>query len=156
MRRAPPSESRARSRTAAPSEASSPWSSSWRRACRLRQLRYFVVSAEELSFAAAARRLHISQPSISTALADLEVSFGVQLFIRHHASGLSLTQAGRDMLGRARDLLKIAEELQVAAKEMDAGVTGAIALGCLTSLAPPIMPKLIRLFTGERAGVLFH
>ncbi|MFW8369172.1 helix-turn-helix domain-containing protein, partial [Klebsiella pneumoniae] len=57
----------------------------------LRQLRYFVVTAEALSFTAAAKRLHISQPSISTALADLEVSFGVQLFIRHHASGLSLT-----------------------------------------------------------------
>ena len=78
----------------------------------LRQLRYFVVTAEALSFTAAARRLHISQPSISTALADLEESFGVQLFIRHHASGLSLTQAGRDLLGQARNLLKIAEELQ--------------------------------------------
>jgi Bacterial regulatory helix-turn-helix protein, lysR family len=62
----------------------------------LRQLRYFVVTAEVLSFTAAAKKLHISQPSISTALADLEASFGVQLFTRHHASGLSLTQAGRD------------------------------------------------------------
>src|SRR5579862_4783147 len=97
----------------------------------LRQLRYFVVTAEVLSFTAAARRLHISQPSISTALADLEISFGVQLFIRHHASGLSLTQAGRDLLGQARNLLKFAEELQMAAKEMDGGMTGAIALGFL-------------------------
>src|SRR5258706_2065635 len=94
----------------------------------LRQLRYFVVTAELLSFTAAAKQLHISQPSISTALADLETSFGVQLFIRHHASGLSLTQAGRDMLGRARDLLKNAEELQTAAKEMDGGMSEAITL----------------------------
>ena len=101
----------------------------------LRQLRYFVVTAEALSFTAAAKRLHISQPSISTALADLESSFGVQLFIRHHASGLSLTQAGRDLLGQARNLLKIAEELQTSAKEMDGGMTGSIALGCLVSLA---------------------
>ena len=57
----------------------------------LRQLRYFVVTAEVLSFTAAARLLHISQPSISTAIAELEDSFGVQLFIRHHASGLSMT-----------------------------------------------------------------
>ena len=99
----------------------------------LRQLRYFVVTAETLSFTAAAKRLHISQPSISTALADLESSFGVQLFIRHHASGLSLTQAGRDLLGQARNLLKIAEELQTSAKEMDGGMTGSIALGCLVS-----------------------
>src|ERR1700743_3959187 len=72
----------------------------------LRQLRYFVVSAEALSFTAAAKRLHISQPSISTALADLEASFGVQLFIRHHASGLSLTQAGPHIRRRGRDLFR--------------------------------------------------
>jgi len=119
----------------------------------LRQLRYFVVTAETLSFTAAAKRLHISQPSISTALADLESSFGVQLFIRHHASGLSLTQAGRDLLGQARNLLKIAEELQTSAKEMDGGMTGSIALGCLVSLAPPLMPRLIARFAAEHAGI---
>ena len=84
------------------------------------------------------------------------MSFGVQLFIRHHASGLSLTQAGRDLLGQARNLLKIAEELQTTAKEMDGGMTGAIALGCLVSLAPPLMPGLISRFTGEHAGISFR
>ena len=122
----------------------------------LRQLRYFVVTAEALSFTAAAKRLHISQPSISTALADLEASFGVQLFIRHHASGLSLTQAGRDMLGQARNLLKNAEELQSAAREMDGGMSGAIALGCLVSLAPPVMPALISRFIASHSGVNFR
>src|ERR1700742_3255452 len=67
----------------------------------LRQLRYFVVTAEMLSFTGAAKKLHISQPSISTSLADLEESFGVQLFIRRHASGLSLTQAGGRAVGPA-------------------------------------------------------
>ena len=51
----------------------------------LRQLRYFIVTAEVLSFTAAAKLLHISQPSVSASLAALESSFGVQLFIRHHA-----------------------------------------------------------------------
>lgn len=122
----------------------------------LRQLRYFVVTAEALSFTAAAKRLHISQPSISTALADLEASFGVQLFIRHHASGLSLTQSGRDLLGHARNLLKNAEELQLTAREMDGGMTGSISLGCLVSLAPPLMPGIISRFVGEHAGIAFR
>src|SRR6202046_2820047 len=122
----------------------------------LRQLRYFVVTAEALSFTAAAKKLHISQPSISTALADLEASFGVQLFIRHHASGLSLTQAGRDMLGQARNLLKNAEELQSAAREMDGGMSGVIALGCMVSLAPPVMPALISRFIASHSGVHFR
>jgi DNA-binding transcriptional LysR family regulator len=122
----------------------------------LRQLRYFVVTAEVLSFTAAAKLVHISQPSISTAIADLEDSFGVQLFIRHHASGLSMTQAGREMLGKTRDLLKYAEELQVAAREMDTGMSGSIALGCLVSLAPPLLPGLISRFVTEHAGIAFR
>ncbi|WP_150695392.1 LysR family transcriptional regulator [Pandoraea terrae] len=122
----------------------------------LRQLRYFVVTAETLSFTAAAKLLHISQPSISTAVADLEVSFGVQLFIRHHASGLSLTQAGRDLLGHARNLLKNAEELQLTAREMDGGVTGSISLGCLVSLAPPLMPGIISRFVRDHSAITFR
>ncbi|WP_256987980.1 LysR family transcriptional regulator [Bordetella genomosp. 9] len=122
----------------------------------LRQLRYFVAAAETLSFTAAAKALHISQPSMSTALAELESSFGVQLFIRHHASGLSLTQAGQEMLGRARALLKNAEELQNAARDIDAGLSGDIALGCLTSLAPPLLPGLISRFMKAHTGISFR
>ena len=119
----------------------------------LRQLRYFVATAEALSFTAAARRLHVSQPSISSALSELEGAFGLQLFIRHHAHGLSLTQAGHDLLGRARDLLKSAEELQIAAQHSDSGIAGTISLGCLTSVAPPLMPWLLGRFLHERSGV---
>lgn len=122
----------------------------------LRQLRYFVVTAEALSFTGASKVLHISQPSISTAIAELEESFGVQLFIRHHASGLSLTQAGREMLGKTRDLLKNAEELQAAARGMDTGISGSIALGCMVSLAPPLLPGLISRFVAQHAGVVFQ
>lgn len=122
----------------------------------LRQLRYFVVTAETLSFTAAAKQLHISQPSVSTALAELEESFGVQLFVRHHASGLSLTQAGRDLLGHARNLLKNAEELQLVAKEMDGGMSGSISLGCMVSLAPPLMPGIISRFVQDHAAITFR
>jgi DNA-binding transcriptional LysR family regulator len=121
----------------------------------LRQLRYFVVTAEALSFTAASKLLHISQPSISTALAELESSFGVQLFVRHHAAGLSLTQAGRDLLGLARNLLKSAEELQTAAGEMNTGMSGVIALGCLASIAPPVLPMILASFIAEHANVAF-
>ncbi len=122
----------------------------------LRQLRYFVVTAEVLSFTAAAKLLHISQPSISAAISDLESSFGIQLFIRHHAHGLSLTQAGRDMMGKARSLLKNAEDLQAAAKELDAGLTGTIALGCMVSLAALLIPGLMSRFLATHSGISFR
>ena len=122
----------------------------------LRQLRYFVVTSEVLSFTAASKVLHISQPSISTSLAELESSFGVQLFIRHHASGLSLTQAGRDLLGMARNLLKNAEELHTSARELNVGLCGKIALGCMLSLAPAMLPKLLSQFSAELPNVEFE
>lgn len=121
----------------------------------LRQLKYFVVTAENLSFTAAAKALHISQPSISSALGDLEAAFGVQLFIRHHAQGLSLTQAGSDLLGRARDLLKSAEELELSARDANDAISGTISLGCLSSVAPPLMPGLISRFLGDWSSVVF-
>ena len=121
----------------------------------LRQLGYFVVTAEVLSFTAASKLLHISQPSVSTAVAELESSFGVQLFIRHHAAGLSLTQAGRDLLGLARNLLKSAEELQTAAQELNAGMSGVITLGCLSSLAPPVLPTILASFIAQHTNVAF-
>jgi len=122
----------------------------------LRQLRYFVATAETLSFTGAAKELHISQPSISTALAELEACFDIQLFIRHHASGLSLTQAGYEMLGKARALLKNAEELQSAARDIDSGISGNIELGCMTSLAPPLLPRLLSRFMRTHTGITFH
>lgn len=121
----------------------------------LRQLRYFVVTAEVLSFTAASKVLHISQPSISTSLAELESTFGVQLFVRHHAAGLSLTQAGRDLLGLARNLLKNAEDLHSTAREINAGLSGTIALGCMVSLAPAMLPKLLSKFNLELPNVEF-
>ena len=51
----------------------------------LRQLEYFIAAGETGSITLASERVHISQPSISTAISHLEQGFGVQLFIRHHA-----------------------------------------------------------------------
>ncbi|MFC6518521.1 LysR family transcriptional regulator [Undibacterium arcticum] len=83
----------------------------------LRQIRYFLATAETLSITEAAHRLHISQPSVSTTISALEEMFGTQLFIRHHAQGMSLTPAGRLLASEARALLKQSEELNATLKE---------------------------------------
>ena len=59
----------------------------------LKQLKYFVTVVETESIAEASRQLHIAQPSISIAIKNLESTFDQQLFIRHHAQGVSLTSA---------------------------------------------------------------
>ena len=77
----------------------------------LKHLRYFVAAAERGSVTAAARAIHVSQPSISEAIAHLEAVFDLQLFLRHHAQGLSPTPAGRRLLLEARSLLAHADDL---------------------------------------------
>src|ERR1700722_11762682 len=112
----------------------------------LKQIEYFVAAAETGSITLASDRVHISQPSLSLAIANLELEFGIQLFIRHHAQGLSLTQQGQRFLREAKSLLLQAEELSAAATELSTRIGGVLNLGCLTSLYPLLMPELLRAF----------
>src|SRR5277367_3566156 len=75
----------------------------------LRQLAYFIAAADTGSITLASKRANISQPAISTAISHIERELGVQLFLRHHAQGLSLTAAGRGLLRDSKQLMKQAE-----------------------------------------------
>lgn len=119
----------------------------------LRQLRYFVATAETLSITAAAAKLNISQPSISAAISDLEAIFGTTLFIRHHARGMSLTATGDRLAKEARLLLQHAEDVSTVAGELADAVTGRIAVGCLVTIAPMILPKVTLDFQKTFPGV---
>ncbi|MFP9018192.1 LysR family transcriptional regulator, partial [Pseudomonas aeruginosa] len=90
----------------------------------LRQLKYFVTTVECGSVAEASRKLYIAQPSISTAVKGLEESFGVQLFIRHHAQGVSLTPAGARFYSQPKALRRIAHEFEQTALADNAVTAG--------------------------------
>lgn len=122
----------------------------------LRHLQYFVAAAECSSIAQASERIRISSPSISAAIAHLEQEFGFQLFIRHHAQGLSLTSNGRLFLREARLLLRQADVLYSAARDMSGQVRGPLSLGCLITLAPMIIPELCRVFADKFPAVQIH
>jgi len=108
----------------------------------LRQLEYFIAVAEAGSVTGAARRMHLSQSAMSTALSDLERALGVQLVTRHHARGITVTAAGLDLLSSARALLRQAQELETTAGQLG-GEAGRVTLGCFAVLCPYVLPTVL-------------
>jgi DNA-binding transcriptional LysR family regulator len=119
----------------------------------LRQLEYFVAVAEAGTVTAAAERVHLSQSAMSTALADLERAFGVQLLIRHHARGVTLTASGEELLVAARQLLRQADDLDSSAHALGEGLGGRMSFGCFAILAPYFVPPLVAALDNELPGL---
>jgi DNA-binding transcriptional LysR family regulator len=112
----------------------------------LKQIRYFVTVARFENVSRAAEALNISQPSISTAIAQLEAELGVGLFVRHHARGLSLTPAGRRFLRAANRLMAEADALDQFKSELSSEVAGELDIGCILTLAPLLIPPSVAEF----------
>jgi DNA-binding transcriptional LysR family regulator len=119
----------------------------------LKQIAYFVATAETGSITLASERVNISQPSISSAITALEESYGIQLFIRHHAQGLSLTAEGQRFLREARALLLQAEEVESAAFTISSRIGGPLEIGCLSTLFPLVIPELLTQFKKRHEAV---
>jgi DNA-binding transcriptional LysR family regulator len=112
----------------------------------LRQLEYFVAVGETGSIARASERIRVSSPSISSAISQLEAEFQLPLFVRQHAQGLSLTQAGRQMMDQARIVLREAGAMMDIAGDISGTVRGPLSIGCLLTFAQLVLPTLRRAF----------
>ncbi len=122
----------------------------------LRQLEYFQAVAERGSIAAASESVCVSSPSISAAISQLEEEFGIQLFVRKHAQGLSLTPGGAQFLIQVRRILQEAAKLSTLANDVTQKVRGPLNVGCLLSVAQIVLPQLRRKFQDKYADVLFR
>jgi LysR family transcriptional regulator, hydrogen peroxide-inducible genes activator len=107
----------------------------------LRQLQYVVAVADELSFRRAADRCHVSQPSLSSQIAQIEDALGVRLFERANKRVL-VTVAGRDIVERARRLLLDADEIVRAAQRIGDPLAGTIRLGIIPTISPYLLPAV--------------
>ncbi|MEU2349437.1 LysR family transcriptional regulator [Modestobacter sp. NPDC049651] len=109
----------------------------------LRQLTHFVAVAETGTISAAAERLHMSPSALSGSITELERLLGAELCVRRRAQGVTLTPLGRQVLDRARTLLRDAAELGHTARGGGAELTGPLGIGCFVTLAPTVLPGLL-------------
>lgn len=114
-----------------------------RKELTLTQLKYFLTAAAHKSMTGAAAELYIAQSAISTAVAQLERTLGVTLFIRQPSKGLALTSSGEQLLRDGRSLLAQLEELTESIRAHDQQVEGVLRLACFVTLGPFILPQLI-------------
>jgi DNA-binding transcriptional LysR family regulator len=114
---------------------------------QLHQLRYVVCVAEERRFTRAAARLHVAQPSVSSAVAALEHELGATLFHRAR-NEVILTGAGEAFLPWARQVLADCEAGAAAVRDLLGLERGRLALGATPSLTTNMLPPVLAAFHG--------
>lgn len=122
----------------------------------LRQLEYLVAVGECGSIAMASEKVNVSSPSISAAISQLEQEFGLPLFVRKHAHGLSLTQGGKQFVEQAKVVLAEAARLNDLANHITGKVRGPLNVGCLLTFAQIVLPHIRRGFVDQHPEVDFH
>ncbi|MDI7775577.1 hydrogen peroxide-inducible genes activator [Asticcacaulis sp. EMRT-3] len=108
----------------------------------LRQLQYLKLLAEHKSFMAAAEAAFVSQPALSSGMAELEKTLGVRLVDRSRGQVI-LTAVGEETLKRAEDILARSEDLVEAARGANQPLTGRFRLGVIPTIAPFLLPKAL-------------
>ena len=117
-----------------------------------RHVRAFITVADALSVTKAAERLHISQPPLSRHIHQLEEELGTTLFVRHR-HGVSLTEAGRLLLEKARVLERAATDFSDTAQRAARGDVGTIRIGIGWGLWETVN-KVRMEFAHNRPGVI--
>ncbi|MGN6313867.1 MAG: DNA-binding transcriptional regulator OxyR [Rhodanobacteraceae bacterium] len=108
----------------------------------LRDLRYLVALAEHRHFGRAAAASYVSQPTLSTQIRKLEEELGVTLVERTPRRVL-LTETGREIAARARDVLHEVEQIRGIARRTRDPEAGSVRLGIFPTLGPYLLPHVV-------------
>ena len=108
----------------------------------LRDLRYLVALADHKHFGRAAEASFVSQPTLSTQVRKLEEELGVALFERSPRR-IMLTAVGREVVERARAVLRGADEIREIARSTRDPESGTLRLGLFPTLGPYLLPHVV-------------
>ena len=117
-------------------------------------LEYFLVAAEELNFTRAAKRLYISQQSLSSHITKLEEYFQAPLFDRTPA--LTLTKEGACLVRRAKEILQLKEETSKEINDIRDFKSGELTIGCTRLWGRVILPYILPIYSRQFPNVRLH
>ncbi|MEH2958427.1 LysR family transcriptional regulator [Candidatus Merdisoma sp. JLR.KK006] len=120
----------------------------------IRVLRYFLTVVREESITKAAEVLHITQPTLSRQLAQMEEEIGVRLFDRGTRK-IRLTNEGLLLRRRAEEILQLVDKTEKELVEQEEQVEGKISIGCGEVASVQMLPDLIRNFHQKYPLVTF-
>ena len=117
---------------------------------KLRHLGVFLCVCDEGNMTAAAEKLHMTQPSVSQAIAELESFYRVKLFERLGRK-LFLTVAGQTLVTYARHIINLSREAEESMREIHR--KGTLRIGASTTIGASILSELLAVFAGEHPQV---
>jgi len=121
----------------------------------LRVLKYFLAVAQEENFTKAAQLLHITQPTLSRQIAQLEEELGVQLFIRSNHN-LALTEDGMILKRRAQEMIALSEKTKQDFLHRDENMEGLISIGSGEFLSTKYLTDCIAQFRKKYPRVRYE
>ena len=121
----------------------------------IRTLRYFLAVAQEENMTSAAARLNLTQPTLSKALKSLEAELDARLFVRHSFS-IELTDEGRLLRDRARDLIGLADKIEDEFRSIDSQLAGELRLGMAESYRIRLVAQELRRLKESCPGLRYH
>ena len=121
----------------------------------LRVLRYFLAVAREENITRAAALLHVTQPTLSRQIQQLEEELGVKLF-RRSQYRVILTDDGMLLRRRAQEIVELADKAQRELRHTEEELTGEIAIGCGESVGMTFLSQHIREFRRQHPQVQFR
>lgn len=114
-------------------------------------LEYFLLLAEELNFTKTAKKLYISQQSLSVHIAKLEKYFNIKLFDRNNP--ITLTPAGKCLYIRAKEIFDIKGTLETEINNIKNNIVDEITIGATISRGSLILPFIIKKFQEEYPSI---
>lgn len=121
----------------------------------IRVLQYFLAIAREESISGAAEYLHITQPTLSRQMKDLEDEFGKQLFIRGNRK-ITLTDDGMLLRKRAEEIINLVDKTQIEMNSSNNQLNGNIYIGGGETEGLQLITKIIKEMQNEHPQVKFH